>query len=53
MLYSNNQNNQSKRKNVTDKEAIEFLSFMEEKLDYNSNKLNSFMEICNKFNNGK
>jgi hypothetical protein len=51
MLYSNN--HQSKKKNVTDKEVIEFLSFLEEKMDYNQNKLQSFMEICHKFNNGK
>lgn len=51
MLYSSN--NQSKRKNVTDKEVIEFLAFMEEKMDYNSNKLQTFIEISNKFMNGK
>lgn len=50
MLYAKND---PKRKNITDKEVIEFLTFMEEKLDYNSNKLQSFIEIFNKFVNGK
>lgn len=48
-----NTNNQAKRKTITDKEVIEFLLYMEEKLENDSNKLQSFMEIFRKFNNAK
>jgi len=48
-----NTNNQSKRKTITDKEVIEFLLYMEEKLENDSNKLQLFMEIFRKFNNAK
>lgn len=48
-----NTSNQAKRKTITDKEVIEFLSFLEEKYDYNIDKLESFVEIFNKMNSSK
>ncbi len=48
-----NTSNQVKRKTTTDKEVIEFLAFLEEKFDNNSNKLQPFIEILGKFNNAK
>ncbi len=46
-----NTSNQIKRKTVTDKEVIEFLVYIEEKLENDAEKLQSFMEIFSKLNN--
>ncbi len=48
-----NTSNQAKRKTITDKEVIEFLVYIEEKLENDTTRLQNFMEIINKFNNAK
>ena len=48
-----NTSNQVKRKTITDKEVIELLSFIEDKFENGTNRLQSFTEIFNKYTNAK
>jgi len=48
-----NTNYQIKRKIVSDKDIIDFLTMLEDKYENNSQKLQSFVEIFNKYNNSK
>ncbi len=48
-----NTNYQIKRKTASDKEIIDFFTMLEDKYEYNSEKLQTFVEIFNKYNNSK
>jgi hypothetical protein len=48
-----NSNNQNKRKTANEKEIIDFLTILEDKFENNSQKLQSFVEIFNKYTNSK
>lgn len=42
-----------KRKTVSEKEIVDFLMMLEDKLENNSQKIQNFIEIFNKYNNSK
>jgi hypothetical protein len=46
---SSSQNNQSKRKNICDKEIQDFFFFMEDKLENNRKKIDQFIELIEQF----
>lgn len=48
-----NANYQVKRKAISDKEILDFFTMLEDKFENNTNKLQSFIEIFNKYNNSK
>lgn len=49
----NNTNFSTKRKTVTDKDILDFFTIVEEKLEGNSQNLESFINIFTKFSNLK
>ena len=44
---------QIKRKSTNEKEIVDFFSMLEDKFENNSQKLQSFVEIFNKYANSK
>lgn len=48
-----NINYQAKRKTIGDKDILDFFAMLEDKFESNSEKLQSFMEIFQKYNNTK